>query len=103
VANRRDFDRLPLRVFGIAEHGHRVHVLARGDVAQGEGRTDKIALIPRERTYPLHEGIAQAALEQLRRKGRGADQTEPLDRGVGKAGHGFSLIAGISPQRPGHM
>jgi hypothetical protein len=90
---RRDLDCLALRVLRIGEHAHIIDILARGDVAQGESRPNQIARISAEWPHALHECIAQAALEQLRGQGCGADQAKSVDRLAGQAGHRVSTAA----------
>jgi hypothetical protein len=76
VARRDDFDRLALRMLGIRVRLDRVEVLARRDIAEREGRAEKVAPGWAERADALHEEVAEAALEELRGQGGGARLAE---------------------------
>jgi hypothetical protein len=53
-----------LRVIAVQEHGDRVQVFARGDVAQRESLAHHVGQLGVERVHVLDELVAQAALEQ---------------------------------------
>ena len=93
-AGRNGFHRRALRMGAVGEHVERVDVLARRNVAQRVGRADHRRRIRIERARALHEGIAQAALEQLRGQRRGAHGRELRARGFAQwFGHARSPAA----------
>ena len=86
-AGRAELDRLALRMVRILEHCHRVEVLARRHVAQGEGLADHRARTRVERMDVLDELVAQAPLEEAARQRRRADRLQLLARRGGQLGH----------------
>jgi hypothetical protein len=86
-ARRTLLDRLALRMRTIAEHGDRVQVLARRDVAQRIGLADHRLAGRVQRPHVLDELRAQSALEQRRGERRGAHRRELRARPLGQSRH----------------
>ena len=76
VARLAGFDGLALGVLGVAEAGHDVDVLTRGDVADGGGGADHVVFVGAEAAHALHEDVAEAALEHLCGERGGADAAQ---------------------------
>jgi hypothetical protein len=87
-AGRALLDRLALRMLPVAEHGERVEILARRDVAQREGLADHGFGPGPERMDVLDELVAQAPLEQGGGERGGADRLEFGPGLGGELGHG---------------
>ena len=68
MPGRALLDALALRVAAVGEHAEMVEVLARRNIAHRIGRPDHARGVRIDRPHALHEGVAEATLEQNRRQ-----------------------------------
>ena len=87
LACRYGLDRLALGMIVIVIGADAVDILTRGNIPQGEGLADHVAVMGCQTADALETLIAQPTLQKLCGQGRGADMRQLFPCGIAQSGH----------------